>query len=95
MYLTADYLIGINNIMTGPNNTTLRKVNVKAYGFDKIYMDIELIEDKLYQIIDQFSERKITTTKFYSILLNKVHPFCDGRTCEILFANDDVIRQNI
>ena len=95
MYLTADYLIGINSIMTGSNNITLRKVNVKAYGFDKIYMDIELIEDKLYQIINQFSERKITNTKFYSILLNKVHPFCDGRTYEILLANDDVIRQNI
>ena len=61
--------------MTGSNNITLRKVNIKAYGFDKIYMDIELIEDKLYQIIDQFSERKITSTKFYSILLNKIHNF--------------------
>ena len=95
MYLTADSLIGIRNIMTSSNNITLRKVNVKAYGFDKIYMDIELIEDKFYEIIDQFSERKITSTKFYSILLNKVHPFYDGRTCEILVANDDVIRQNI
>ena len=95
MYLTADSLIGIRNIMTSSNNITLRKVSAKGYGFDKIYMDIELIEDKLYQIIDQFSERKITSTKFYSILLNKIHPFYDGRTCEILVANDDVIRQNI
>ena len=31
-------------------------------------MDKELIEDKPYQIIDQFNERKITSTKFYSIL---------------------------
>ena len=31
-------------------------------------MDKELIEDKFYQITDQFNERKITTTKFYSIL---------------------------
>ena len=30
-------------------------------------MDKELIEDKLYQIIDQFKERKVTYTKFYSI----------------------------
>ena len=60
-----------------------------------MYMDKELIEDKLYQIIDQFNERKITSTKFYSILLNKIHPFYDGsgRTCEMLFANDDIIRQ--
>ena len=59
-------------------------------------MDKELIEDKLYQIKDQLSERKITSTKFYLILLNKIDPFSDGnsRTCKILFANDDIIRQN-
>ena len=95
MHLTADSLTGIHSIMTGSNNITLRKVSAKGYGFDKIYMDIELIEDKLYQIINQFSERKIKSTKFYSILLNKMHQFYDGRTCEILFANDDVIKQNV
>ena len=47
MYLTVDSLIEINNI-TGSNNITLRKVNVKSYGFDKMYMEIELIKDKLY-----------------------------------------------
>ena len=40
-----------------------------------MYMDEDLIEDKLYQIIDQFNERKITPAKFYSILLNKINPF--------------------
>ena len=44
MHLTADSLTGIHNIMTGSNNITLRKVSAKGYGFDKIYMDIELIE---------------------------------------------------
>ena len=60
-------------------------------------MNKQLTEDKLYQIIDQFSERKITSTKFYSILLNKIRPFYDGngRTCETLFAIDDITRQNI
>ena len=97
MYLTVDSLIEINNLITGSNNITLRKGNVKPYGFDEMYMDKALIEDKLYQIIDQFNERKNTSTKFYSILLNKIHPFYDGnyRTCKILFANDDMIRQNI
>ena len=59
-----------------------------------MYIDKDLIEDKLYQIIDQFNERKITTTTFYSIPLNKTYPFYDrrGRTCKILFANDDIIR---
>ena len=52
MYLTVDSLIEINNIITGSNNITSRKVNVKPYGFDKMYMYKELIEDKLYQIID-------------------------------------------
>ena len=47
-------------------------------------MDKELIEDNLYQVKDQFNEIKITSTQFYSILLNKIHPFYDvnGRTCK-------------
>ena len=28
-------------------------------------IDKELTEDKLYQIIDQFNERKVISTKFY------------------------------
>ena len=69
MYLTVDSLIEINDIGTGSNNITLRKVNVQPHGFDKIYMYKKLIHDQLYQIIDQLNERKITSTKFYSTLL--------------------------
>ena len=68
MHLTVDHFVEINNLITGSNNITLRKVSVKRYEFDKMYVDKELIEDKLLQIIDQFNERK----KFYSILLNKI-----------------------
>ena len=55
-------------------------------------MDKDLIEGKLYQIIDQLSERKITPAIFFR-LLNKVCAFYDGngRTCKIVFANDDKI----
>ena len=93
MYLIVDSLIEINSIITGSNIITLRKGNVKPYGFNKMYMGKDLIEDQLYQIIDQFNERKITPTKFYSILLNEIHPFYDGngRTYKILFANNDKI----
>ena len=42
MYLTVDSLIKINNIITGSNNNTSRKVNVKSHGLDKIYMCKEL-----------------------------------------------------
>ena len=50
-------------------------------------MDKDLIENKLYKIIDKFNQRKTTPVKFYSILLNKMHPFEDrnGRTCKMLF----------
>ena len=51
-YLTVGSLIGINNLIPGSNNITLRKVNEKSYGFDKMYMGKDLMEDKLYQIID-------------------------------------------
>ena len=97
MYLTGDFSIEMNNIITGSNNIAIRNVNVKPYGNDKKYMDKKLIEDKLYQIIDQFNKRKITSTKFYSILLNKMYQFYDGngRACKILFANGGIIRQNI
>ena len=62
MYLTVGFLIKINNIITGSNNITLRKLNVKPYGFDEMFMDKEIIEDKLYQIIDQFNKRRVTST---------------------------------
>ena len=45
MYLIVDSLIEINNMITGLDNITLRKVNVKPYGFDKMYMSKDLIED--------------------------------------------------
>ena len=60
-------------------------------------MDKKLLEDKLYQIIDQFNERKISSIRFYSILLNKIHPLYDGnaRACKMLCANDGIITRNI
>ena len=68
----------------------MRKVNVKPNGYDKMYVNKDLIEDKLYEIITQFNVKKITPTELYSILLNEIHPFYDGnsRTCKILFASD-------
>ena len=52
MHLTVDYFVEINNWITGSNNITLRKVSVKRYEFDKMYIDNELIEDELLQTID-------------------------------------------
>ena len=45
-------------------------------------------EHKLYQLVDQFSERKINHSDFYSTLLDYIHLFYDGngRTCVILFV---------
>ena len=83
MYLTVNYLIEVKIIIVGSNNITFIKVNVKSYGFDKIYIEKDLLEDKFYRIIDQINERKITPVKFYLIFLNEIHPFYDGngRTC--------------
>ena len=60
-------------------------------------MDKDLVENSLYQIIDQFNERKITIIKLYLIILNKIHPFYDGkgRTFKILFANVDKIKETL
>ena len=100
MYLTVDSLIEINNLIPGSDNITLRKVNVKSYEFDKRYVDKDLIENKLYQIIDQFNERKITTAKFYLILINEIHPFYDGngrtcRYCLLMMIHDKVYGKNL
>ena len=86
-------MIEIKNKITGSNSVTLRKVNVERYGSDKMCMDKDLIEDKCYQIIDHLNERKFTPVKLYLIVLNEIHPFYygNGRTCKILFANDDKI----
>ena len=70
MYLTVDSLIEINYIIADSNKTALIKVNVKPYGFDKINLDKELIEDKLYQIIDYFNEIYICKVLFIILKQN-------------------------
>ena len=52
IYLTVDLLLDIKNIITGRNNIAVRKVNVKPYRYDKMYIDKCLLEDKLYLLID-------------------------------------------
>ena len=93
MYLAVDSLIKINSLITVSNNITLWKDDVKPYRFDKMYMGKDLVEDKLYQAIDQFNQKKITNAKIYLIILNEQHPLYDanGRTCKILFSNDNKI----
>ena len=90
VHLNVDSLTQINNLITSWNNITLKNVNVKPHRFDKMYTDKDLIQDKLYQVIDQFNEREITAVQFYSIILNQIHPFYDlnAITCKIMFAND-------
>ena len=90
MYLTVGSLIGTKNIITSASNITFRKVNAKSHGFDKVHIEKDLIEDRFYQITDQFSEKKITPAKFYLIFLQKIHSFYNGNgnLCQVLFAND-------
>ena len=57
--MVVDSLIDINNIITGSNNINLRKVNVKTWGFYKMYIDKDLIEDKLYLLINQLNKGKL------------------------------------
>ena len=48
IYLTVGSLIEMNNIITGSNSITLRKVDLKPYRFDKMYMDKNLTENCYY-----------------------------------------------
>ena len=97
MQLTVQSLIKINNIITGLNYITLRKVKVNLYEFKKLFMGKDLIEDNLYQIMDQVNERNITLINFYAILINKIHPLYDrnGRTCKALCVRDDKMNELI
>ena len=65
MHMIVDSLMDINNIITGFSDITLRKVKPNKY--DKMYMDKDLIEDKLHEIIDQFNVRKINGRDFFCI----------------------------
>ena len=89
----VDSLMEINNIITGSNKITWRRVDVKPHGFNRLHMYKDPIEDKFFQMNDQLSERKITPTKFYSIPLNEINSFTDGngKRCKILFAKDGKI----
>ena len=54
------------NIITDSQNIGLRDINVKR-GFDKIFMDKSLIEPALYQLVDEFNERKVKHKQFCNI----------------------------
>ena len=49
--MNVDSLVEINNI-TGSNTMSLRKVNIKPYGFDKMYTYKDLMKNKLYPFQD-------------------------------------------
>ena len=53
-----------------------------------MYMDKDLREYNLYQLIDQVNERKINYRDFYFELLDNIHLFYDGngRTYNIPFV---------
>ena len=86
-FLTVDSLIDINNIMTSSNNMTLKKVFVKFYGYDKMYMNKDSLENKWYQLIDQFDERKKLVIKVFTQnwLETYIHVMMEIRTNKILF----------
>ena len=58
-------------------------------------MDEDLIEYKLYQIIDQFNERKITPAKFYSKQTKSIH-FMMEMVERVIYRllNDKIIKLN-
>ena len=72
-------MIDINNIITSSNNFALKKINVKLFRHDKMYMERDFIED-------QFNEKFLKSKDFYLELLDHINPFFDlnGGTCKIL-----------
>ena len=60
LFLTVDSLIPQNNIITDSTNLFLRDANVKPAGLVKMCLDKTIIEPALYQLVDEFNERKVT-----------------------------------
>ena len=74
-FLTVNLLITLNNFITDSRNITLRDINVKPAGYDKTYMGKSLIEPALYQLVNEFNERKLKCKQFCNIFLNLINPF--------------------
>ena len=72
------------------NNINLRIIHDEPYGYEKIYVDKYLLEEGLYQLIDQCNERKICHRVFCFVLLDKIHSLYDGngRICKIIFVSN-------
>ena len=84
--MIVDSVIDLINITTGSNSITLRKRYVRSHGYDKMYIDKDLIHCKLFEYTDQFSEKEIVIGVFISRYL---HLFYDGNgTCKILFVDN-------
>ena len=62
----------------------------KQMAETKTNINKDLIEDKLYQLKDQFNERKINHGDFCFASLDNIYLYCDrnGRTCKILFVSN-------
>ena len=43
-----------------------------------MYLDKTIIEPALYQLVDEFNERKVTHNQFCNIFLDLIHHFRDG-----------------
>ena len=76
MFLTVDYLVQLNNLITRSNNLELRKVNVRPAGYyTEFYMDWHDIESALYALVDHFNDCLITKKDVCERFLNDVHHF--------------------
>ena len=83
MFLTADSLIELNNLILGTNNMELRKINAT-----NPYFPWWCVESSLYILVDDFKDRRLRNRDFYDHFM-EIHPFLDGngRTCKLLFIN--------
>ena len=53
MFLTVDFLVEVNNLILGKNNTKLRKLSVKPAGYaTNPYFPWWCIESSLYILLD-------------------------------------------
>ena len=60
-----DFLLTLNNIITGSRIIELRDLNVYPAGsYSEIYLDKRYIENALSRLVDQFNNRLISHKDF-------------------------------
>ena len=85
--LTVDEIVYINYIIIRSRKYGFRNIDVKPFGYEKKYMDWNLINKNMYILIDLYNGKKLKYSELFKNFL-EIHPFIDGngRTIKLIIS---------